>query len=207
MSHDSTLPESERPDQTDATTEGREPEAKATPAASAAPPPEAPQVSPPPPDPWAEAQNYFEAPSAWGGGMPGGGMPAMPPEDQEGMPELPYEPDEADGDLQIGWHGGTPEMRNDVRETLRTIYDPEIPVNIYDLGLIYRVALDESGGCQVEMTLTAPGCPVAGPLVEEVEQKVQMIPAVTVGRAVLVFDPPWTMDKMAEAARLQLGMF
>lgn len=168
--------------------------------------PEAPQASPPPPDPWNRGMGQFEPPPAWATGY-GVAESMVPQASEEGMPEGPYEPDEADIGLEVTWHGGSPELRAELRETLRTVYDPEIPVNVYDLGLIYRVHFDDAGGCQLEMTLTAPGCPVAGPLIEEVEQKLQMIPSVSVVRVVLVFDPPWTLDRMTEAARLQLGMF
>jgi len=137
------------------------------------------------------------------------GFMTAPPEGEGtgGMPEADYAHDPADEGLDVRWAGGTDELRNEIRETLRTIYDPEIPVNIYDLGLIYRVHLDDAGGCQIEMTLTAPGCPVAGPLVEEVESKAGMVPGISVSRVELVFDPPWTMDRMTEGARLSLGMF
>ncbi len=92
-------------------------------------------------------------------------------------------------------------------EVLQTVYDPEIPVNIHELGLIYGIEIDEGGNVEIRMTLTAPGCPVAGAIVQEVEFKVGQIPGVTTCRVDLVWDPPWTMDRMSEAARLQLGMF
>lgn len=91
-------------------------------------------------------------------------------------------------------------------DTLKTIYDPEIPVNIYELGLIY--AIDIQNGCDViiNMTLTSPSCPVAGSLPGEVEQKIRAIPAVSSCKVELVWDPPWTPEKMSEAAKLQLHL-
>ena len=90
---------------------------------------------------------------------------------------------------------------------LRTCFDPEIPVDIYELGLIYGIDITPSGEVTIRMTLTSPACPVAGSLPIEVEQKVQAIPGVTDVKVDLVWDPPWCMDLMSEAAKLQLGMF
>ena len=89
---------------------------------------------------------------------------------------------------------------------LRTVYDPEIPVNIYELGLIYDIRVDEQNRVFVKMTLTAPGCPVAGSLPPEVERKIEIIPEVTSATVELVWDPPWTKDRMSEAALLDLGL-
>ncbi|HXG67536.1 MAG TPA: SUF system Fe-S cluster assembly protein [Blastocatellia bacterium] len=97
-------------------------------------------------------------------------------------------------------------IEEQVIETLKGIYDPEIPVNIYDLGLIYGVAVDPSGKVDIKMTLTAPNCPVAGSLPVEVESKVQAVPGVTDVNVELVFDPPWCSDRMSEAAKLQLDL-
>jgi len=99
------------------------------------------------------------------------------------------------------------ELRAQIIEVLQTIYDPEIPVNIYDLGLIYGIDVDASGGVIVRMTLTAPGCPIAVSLLSEVEEKVKGIRGVTSVRAELVWDPPWSPDRMSETARLQLGLW
>jgi len=90
---------------------------------------------------------------------------------------------------------------------LRTVYDPEIPVNIYDLGLIYALDVSEAGVVRIRMTLTAPGCPVAQTFPGTVEQAVKSVPGVTEARVDLVWDPPWSREKMSEAARLELGMF
>ncbi len=93
-----------------------------------------------------------------------------------------------------------------VVEALRTCFDPEIPVNIYELGLIYEVKVDEAGKVVIEMTLTTPHCPAAQSLPPEVERKVKEVPGVTSVAVNIVWEPPWTPDKMSEAAKLQLGM-
>ena len=90
---------------------------------------------------------------------------------------------------------------------LCTIYDPEIPVNIYELGLIYECDVTSDGKVYIEMTLTSPACPVAGTLPVEVENKVAAVPGVTDVNLELVWDPPYHMDMMSEGARLQLGLF
>ena len=92
-------------------------------------------------------------------------------------------------------------------EMLHTCFDPEIPVDIYELGLIYGIDVQPSGEVNIRMTLTSPGCPVAGSLPGEVQEKVRSVPGVTEARVELVWDPPWCMEKMSEAAKLQLGMF
>jgi FeS assembly SUF system protein len=97
-------------------------------------------------------------------------------------------------------------LRDKVIEALRTCYDPEIPVNIYDLGLIYELDVERSGAVSIRMTLTAPGCPVAGSLPGEVERKVREVPGVKDAKVELVWDPPWDMSRLSEAARIQLGM-
>ncbi len=91
-------------------------------------------------------------------------------------------------------------------EALRQIFDPEIPVNIYDLGLVYRIEVDEVGHARIEMTLTAPGCPVAQSFPGTVESAVRTVPGVSDATVELVWEPPWTPERMSEAARLQLGM-
>lgn len=126
-------------------------------------------------------------------------------------PAAPAPPAEApaadDGGVQTTWIGGAPETREKLEEVFRSIYDPEIPVNVYDLGLIYQVTVDDSGYCEIQMTLTAPGCPVAGPIVQEVEAKALMVPGISIAKADLVWEPPWSMDRMSETARLQLGFY
>lgn len=98
------------------------------------------------------------------------------------------------------------QIKEAVVEALRTVYDPEIPVNIYEMGLIYDIDVDAAGKVVVKMTLTSPGCPVAGSLLPEVEGKALMIPGVSDARAILVWEPPWSPDMMSEAAKLQLGL-
>lgn len=98
------------------------------------------------------------------------------------------------------------QLREEVIRALRTVHDPEIPVNIYDLGLIYGLDVDASGSVSIRMTLTAPNCPVAGSLPAQVETKVRSVPGVEEVRVELVFDPPWSPARMSEAARLALGI-
>ena len=98
------------------------------------------------------------------------------------------------------------QLRNDIVRALRTVHDPEIPVNIYDLGLVYNIEFDDAGSVQILMTLTSPACPVAGMLVTQVENKVKTVEAVSDAHVELVWDPPWTVDRMSEAARLDLNL-
>ncbi|MCH2191857.1 MAG: SUF system Fe-S cluster assembly protein [Gammaproteobacteria bacterium] len=98
------------------------------------------------------------------------------------------------------------ELGPDIVEALRTVYDPEIPVNIYDLGLIYGFKVDDNYFVDVTMTLTAPGCPVAETFPGIVENAVKSVVGVSDAHVELVFDPPWTMDNMSEEAKLELGM-
>lgn len=97
-------------------------------------------------------------------------------------------------------------LREHVIAALRRVYDPEMPVNVYDLGLIYDVQAGEDGFVAVRMTLTAPNCPVAGSLPAAVESKVRTVEGVTGAKVELVFDPPWDKSRMSDAARLELGM-
>ena len=90
---------------------------------------------------------------------------------------------------------------------IATVYDPEIPVNIYELGLIYTIDLLEDGRVKVEMTLTAPACPSAQELPEQVREAVLAVPGVTDAEVEVIWEPPWTPDRMSEEARLQLDMF
>jgi FeS assembly SUF system protein len=99
------------------------------------------------------------------------------------------------------------DIENGIVDALKTVFDPEIPVNIYELGLIYDVDIQEGGRVQVKMTLTSPGCPVAGSLPGEVKAKVESVPGVVSADIDLVWDPAWNPSMMSEAARLQLGMF
>lgn len=100
----------------------------------------------------------------------------------------------------------TPELiEKEVIKVLQTCYDPEIPVNIHELGLIYKVEVSPEKAVDIKMTLTSPACPVAGSLPPEVERKVKEIPGVTAAKVDVVWDPPWKPEMMSEAAKLQLG--
>ncbi len=101
----------------------------------------------------------------------------------------------------------TLELKPKIVEQLVTVYDPEIPVNIYELGLIYDILVDRQGLAVIKMTLTAPGCPAAVTLPAEVQGKVKSVEGVTDARVDLVWEPPWDKDRMSEAAKLQLGIF
>jgi len=90
---------------------------------------------------------------------------------------------------------------------LKTVFDPEIPVNIYDLGLIYDIAINDEQHVHIQMTLTSPGCPVAQTFPGTVEQAVNLVDGVNDCTVELVWDPPWTQERMSEVARLELGMF
>lgn len=94
----------------------------------------------------------------------------------------------------------------DVVEVLRTIYDPEIPVNIYELGLIYKIDIGDDKNVDVKMTLTSPACPVAGTLPGDVETKIKSIPDIDKANVEVVWEPPWNPDMMSDVARYELGM-
>jgi len=97
-------------------------------------------------------------------------------------------------------------LNNAILAAIKTVYDPEMPVNIYELGLIYGIDVDDAGAVALRMTLTAPNCPVAGTLPGEVERAVRAVPGVTDVKIELTFDPPWTKARMSEAAKLELGI-
>jgi FeS assembly SUF system protein len=104
--------------------------------------------------------------------------------------------------------GDDPEaLRQRVVEALKQVYDPEIPVNIYDLGLIYELAIGDNGAIAIDMTLTTPGCPVAETFPGMVEFEVSKVEGVTSAAVEIVWDPPWTQDRMTEAAKLELGLW
>jgi FeS assembly SUF system protein len=98
-----------------------------------------------------------------------------------------------------------PPLAEAVIAALRTVHDPEIPLNIYDLGLVYRVA-GNGPNIEIDMTLTAPGCPVANEIVRSVEEAVRAVPGVSTVEVTLVFDPPWDQSKMSDEAKLHLGL-
>jgi FeS assembly SUF system protein len=97
------------------------------------------------------------------------------------------------------------QLENKVVEILKTIYDPEIPVDVFELGLIYEVRIDEDRFVEIDMTLTSPNCPVAETMPKEVEDKVSAIDTVSGAKVNIVFDPPWDKDMMSEEAKLELG--
>lgn len=97
-------------------------------------------------------------------------------------------------------------MKDRIVAALKRVYDPEMPVNIYDLGLIYALDVDGTGRVSVSMTLTAPNCPVAGSLPASVERAIRAVPGVTDVKVELVFDPPWSKERMSDAAKLALGI-
>jgi FeS assembly SUF system protein len=125
--------------------------------------------------------------------------PQQPPESTPSSP-----PTEADPPVDAAAAGG--ELEQKVIDVLKTCFDPEIPVNIYELGLIYDLGVD-GDKVTVKMTLTSPMCPVAGTLPPEVQRKIQDLPEVTEARVDLVWEPPWEPSRMSEAAKLQLNMF
>lgn len=103
--------------------------------------------------------------------------------------------------------GSVDELRMAVIDALHGVYDPEIPVNIYELGLIYRCDVSPDGKVEIDMTLTAPACPVAGEMPGMVENAVSAVPGVEDVRVELVWDPPWDQSMISEAARLELGFY
>lgn len=109
--------------------------------------------------------------------------------------------------------GGEPDPLNSLKfkpliaEALSKVYDPEIPVNIYELGLVYNIIVDSSAGVKIEMTLTSPGCPAAQTIPGDVERRIREIPGIADVRVEVVWDPPWSKDRMSEAAKLTLGLF
>ena len=98
-------------------------------------------------------------------------------------------------------------LTHDIVAALKTVYDPEIPADIYELGLIYKVEIDDDRNVAIEMTLTAPGCPVAGEMPIWVENAVSAVPGVAQTKVDIVFDPPWDQSRMSDEARLAVGMF
>jgi len=97
------------------------------------------------------------------------------------------------------------DLENKIVEVLKTIYDPEIPVDVYELGLIYEVKIDKESNVEIEMTLTSPNCPVAETMPKEIEDKVGLIEEVKSSKVTIVFDPAWDKDMMSEEAKLELG--
>jgi FeS assembly SUF system protein len=122
---------------------------------------------------------------------------AEPPADRPGAEASSFSPSTP---------AGAAVLRDNIVAALRTIYDPEVPVNIYDLGLIYNLDIDGDGRVDIQMTLTTPGCPVAASFPDPVEQRIYEVPGVQEVRVELVWDPPWTMDRLTEETKLELGL-
>ena len=124
-----------------------------------------------------------------------------------GQPDTPAPLSPAEVDAKVEEAARIQELQERIVDALCTCYDPEIPVNIHELGLIYGVEVAPDGAVVIRMTLTSPACPAAGSLPPEVESKARAVPGVTGVKVEVVWDPIWTPDRMTEAAKLQLGMF
>jgi FeS assembly SUF system protein len=127
-------------------------------------------------------------------------LPMMPPETAPTPEATPTTPLVADPQ-------NTEALRPAIVQAISTVFDPEIPVNIWELGLIYEIAVDAGNAARITMTLTAPGCPAAQSLPVEVAAKVKAVPGVTDAVVDIVWEPGWTKDRMSDAAKLQLGMW
>ena len=128
------------------------------------------------------------------------------------IPDAPPEPsgsatEKAELETLVADDVRTAELKPAIVDAIRTVYDPEIPVNIWELGLIYDVIVDASGVAGVRMTLTAPGCPAAQSLPVEVAEKVKAVPGVTDAKVDVVWEPAWSKDRMSDVAKLELGMW
>lgn len=128
-------------------------------------------------------------------------IPDAPPETSGSATE------KAELDTLVADDARTAELKPAIVDAIRTVYDPEIPVNIWELGLIYDVIVDASGVAAVRMTLTAPGCPAAQSLPVEVAEKVKAVPGVTDAKVDVVWEPAWSKDRMSDVAKLELGMW
>jgi FeS assembly SUF system protein len=127
------------------------------------------------------------------------------PDEQVQAPEP--QPSELQTAAMLNDQANADALRPAVLDALKTVYDPEIPVNIYDLGLIYDIIVDAASAVGIRMTLTAPNCPAAQWLPSQVEQKARAVEGVSDVKVDVVFDPPWDRDKMSDAAKLQLGLW
>jgi len=128
-------------------------------------------------------------------------IPDAPPETSGSATE------KAELDTLVADEARTAELKPAIVDAIRTVYDPEIPVNIWELGLIYDVIVDASGVASVRMTLTAPGCPAAQSLPVEVAEKVRAVPGITDAKVDVVWEPAWSKDRMSDVAKLELGMW
>jgi FeS assembly SUF system protein len=125
------------------------------------------------------------------------------------VPEAPFEPSPSTNETAqlVADPAKTEALKPGILDAIRTVFDPEIPVNIWELGLIYDVIVDAAGVAGVRMTLTAPGCPAAQSLPVEVATKIKAVAGVTDAKVDVVWEPPWTKDRMSDVAKLQLGMW
>ena len=135
--------------------------------------------------------------------VPAAAQPSPSPPAGEGAPVTLHSSAESGG----GGPVDVQDLEERIIAALQTCFDPEIPVNIYELGLVYDLTVEPSGAVTVRMTLTSPACPVAGSLPGEVQSKVGAVPGVKSANVELVWDPPWSPERMSEAAKLQLGFF
>lgn len=120
----------------------------------------------------------------------------------------------SEGPAQVATSGGSAipaeeldRLTQDIISALKTVYDPEIPADIYELGLIYKVDIDDDRNVKVDMTLTAPGCPVAGEMPDWVQNAIRAVAGINEVSVNMVFDPPWTQDRMSDEARIALDMY
>ena len=129
--------------------------------------------------------------------------------DAESLPQAMVEAPAGPNAPEIGASAIPPEelerLSADIVQALKTVYDPEIPADIYELGLIYKVDIDDLRHVNIDMTLTAPGCPVAGDMPIWVEDAVSAVPGVSGAKANLVFDPPWSTERMSDEAKVAIG--
>lgn len=124
------------------------------------------------------------------------------------QPDAPPAPDAThETDALVPDPAKTDALRDDIRRAIKTVYDPEIPVDIWELGLIYDVFVTAAGAAAIRMTLTAPGCPAAQVLPSQVADAVRGVPGVTDAKVDVVWEPGWTKDRMSDVARLQLGIW
>lgn len=156
-------------------------------------------VATPPPSPSAHppvlTDTPFTAPDAWKAEPIAQAPAAAPPTTQDGLQVGPLDPEQ------------TAALQAKIIEAIKTVFDPEIPVDIYELGLIYDIIVDANRNVLINMTLTSPACPSAQQLPVEVRHKVRSLPEVTDARVEIVWEPAWTKERMSEAAKLTLGFF
>lgn len=139
-------------------------------------------------------------------GVPAGAADAAPAPETATTPADSLKPDDLVPGSNTLTHGELNRLTEDIVRALKAVYDPEIPVDIYELGLIYKVDIDDDRNVAVDMTLTAPGCPVAGEMPIWVENAIASVPGVNDVKVAMVFDPPWDMSRMSDEARVALNL-